>query len=119
MFEHLMIEDIHRIIDLELNNLYKRIKEIGYTIEITMAAKDYLVEKGWDAQFGARPLKRAIQKYLEDSLAEELIKVKIKDDSKINIDYIKEEDRISIEIIPPVDNIEGVDPKEEESKGKK
>jgi len=118
MFEHLVIEDIHRIIDLELNNLYKRIKEIGFNIEITIAAKDFLVEKGWDAQFGARPLKRAIQKYLEDNLAEEIIKVKIKDDSKIFIDYIKEEDRIAIEIVPPAGNEEGIDPKEEENKGK-
>jgi len=112
MFEHLQRESIHKIIDLELNSLYKRIKEIGYTVKITDSAKDFLVEKGWDVQFGARPLKRAIQKYLEDNLAEELIKTTIKEGSIISIDYLKNEDRINVEIIPPTESdIENIDTK--------
>ncbi len=108
MFESLRKEDIHKIIDLELNNLYKRIKELGYEVELSQAAKDFLVEKGWDAQFGARPLKRAIQKYLEDNLAEELIKTNLKENALIHIDYIADEDRIDIEIKPKVKDTKGI-----------
>lgn len=108
MFESLKKEDIHRIIDLELNSLYKRIKELGYEVTLSEAAKDYLVEKGWDAQFGARPLKRAIQKYLEDNLAEELIKTNLKENAQIFIDYIAEEDRIDIQIKPKVKDSKGI-----------
>jgi len=101
MFEHLKQEDIHRIINIELLHLYKRIAELGYKIVITDVAKEYLVEKGWDPQFGARPLKRAIQKYVEDNLAEELIKTNIKDGSTITIDFIKEDEKIDIKIKAP------------------
>ncbi|MCR4931103.1 MAG: hypothetical protein K5918_01515, partial [Bacteroidales bacterium] len=68
---------IHKIIDIELKGLFKRIRTMGYEITIDDAAKDYLVKMGWDAQFGARPLKRAIQRYIEDDLAEEIIKADI------------------------------------------
>ena len=76
-FNSLQRDDIHKIIDIELNGLFKRIRTMGYEITIDDAAKDYLVKKGWDAQFGARPLKRAIQRYIEDDLAEEIIKADI------------------------------------------
>uniref|UniRef100_UPI0023F280AE ATP-dependent Clp protease ATP-binding subunit n=1 Tax=Flavobacterium filum TaxID=370974 RepID=UPI0023F280AE len=66
IFDSLELEDIHKIIDIELKYVFKRVEELGFTIQLTTQAKDYIVEKGWDAQFGARPLKRAIQKYLED-----------------------------------------------------
>lgn len=87
MFDHLEREDIHMIIDIELKQLYKRLEEMGYIISLTTVAKDFLIEKGWDPQFGARPLKRAIQKYIEDELAEELIKGKLQMGSEISIDY--------------------------------
>jgi len=77
IFDSLDREDIHEIIDIELSYLYDRIRNMGYKIVVTPAAKDFIVEKGWDAQFGARPLKRAIQKYIEDVLAEEIIKDQI------------------------------------------
>lgn len=74
IFNSLSKEDIHKIIDIELSNLYKRTSDLGYTLQLSSEAKDFLAEKGFDNQFGARPLKRAIQKYVEDPLAEEIIK---------------------------------------------
>ena len=70
VFNSLGKEEIFRIIDLSLKNLYKRVEELGYKLQLTDEAKDFLAEKGYDPQFGARPLNRAIQKYLEDPLAE-------------------------------------------------
>ena len=76
-FNSLQREDIHKIINIELKGLFNRIQGMGYGIEIDEAARDFLVRKGWDRQFGARPLKRAIQRYVEDDLAEEIIKADI------------------------------------------
>ncbi len=73
IFNNLEKEDIAKIIDLELNKLYKRLEKLNYKVELTDEAKEFLAEKGWDKDFGARPLKRAIQKYIEDLLAEMLI----------------------------------------------
>jgi len=101
IFESLELEDIHKIIDIELKHLYKRIDDLGFRIEITEKAKDFIVEKGWDAQFGARPLKRAIQKYLEDPLAEEIIKSNLTTGDTIVIDYLAEEEGVKIEIRKP------------------
>ena len=70
MFNSLTRENIHQIIDIELEKLYSRINDLGYSISITEGAKDFIVEKGYDSKFGARPLKRAIQKFIEDPLAE-------------------------------------------------
>lgn len=70
IFNSLDRADIFKIIDLSLKNLYKRVKDLGYTLTLDVVAKNYLAEKGYDPQFGARPLNRAIQKYLEDPLAE-------------------------------------------------
>lgn len=105
IFDSLEREDIHKIIDIELKQLYDRIKGLGYQIVITEGAKDFIADKGWDAQFGARPLKRAIQKYVEDTLAEEIIKTKISDKDTILVDYSKETD----EILVTVKKAEGVD----------
>jgi len=98
IFDSLEREDIHKIIDIELKHLYERVIKMGYRINITEAAKDFIAEKGWDAQFGARPLKRAIQKYIEDALAEEIIKTKIKPDDMILVDYNPEKEEITIDI---------------------
>ena len=86
MFNSLSREDIHKIIDIELVKLYGRISNLGYSIEMTEAAKDFIVEKGYDEKFGARPLKRAIQKYIEDPLAEEIVKSRLKEGDAIKID---------------------------------
>ena len=73
LFNSLQREDIHQIIDIELAKLYSRINELGYGIELTEAAKDFIVEKGYDEKFGARPLKRVIQRALQDPLAEMIL----------------------------------------------
>ncbi|HCU43603.1 MAG TPA: Clp protease ClpC, partial [Sphingobacterium sp.] len=66
VFNSLSKENIFKIIDIELRSLFGRITDLGYTIDLTVAAKEFIAEKGYDTNFGARPLKRAIQKYLED-----------------------------------------------------
>jgi len=98
IFNSLEREDIHKIIDIELSHLYVRTKNLGYQIVITSAAKDYIAEKGWDVQFGARPLKRAIQKYVEDTLAEEIIKTKLTESDVITVDYNAEKEEITISV---------------------
>jgi ATP-dependent Clp protease ATP-binding subunit ClpC len=91
IFEPLEREDIHKIIDIELKHLFKRIEDLGYKIEVNDKAKDFLVEKGWDAQYGARPLKRAIQRYVEDPLAEEIIKHSLAEGDLILVDHSGDE----------------------------
>jgi ATP-dependent Clp protease ATP-binding subunit ClpC len=73
IFNNLEKEHISRIIDLELSKLYLRLEKLNYKVQLTDEAKDFIAEKGWDKDFGARPLKRAIQKYIEDLLAEMLV----------------------------------------------
>ena len=107
IFNSLEREDIHKIIDIELAQLFKRIKNIGYQVVITTEAKDFIAEKGWDSQFGARPLKRAIQKYIEDVLAEEVIKSKLTSNDILTLDIDKEKTDVfvtvsRIEPEPPV-----------------
>lgn len=97
MFAHLKKEDIHKIIDIELRYLYDRIEALGYRISLSDPAKDFIADKGYDEKFGARPLKRAIQKYVEDPLAEEIINQKVKEGDKIMIDIDKEEIKIKVE----------------------
>ncbi|MEI6347279.1 MAG: ATP-dependent Clp protease ATP-binding subunit [Bacteroidota bacterium] len=102
IFNSLEREDIHKIIDIELSALYQRINLMGFTIDTTIPAKDFLLERGWDAQYGARPLKRAIQKYIEDELAEQIILSKPVENSTILIDYIEGADTLIIKIEPPI-----------------
>ncbi len=87
MFNSLEKEDIHQIIDIELKSLYGRIEELGYSIKLSQEAKDYIADKGYDSAYGARPLKRAIQKYLEDPLAEEIIQSKVVEGSSISVKF--------------------------------
>ncbi|MBR9832668.1 hypothetical protein GYB57_11025 [bacterium] len=101
IFNSLLQEDIHKIIDLELESLYKRTRELGFTVEISEKAKDFIAEKGFDADYGARPLKRAIQKYLEDPLAEEIIKSNLVEGDMISIKFDDEKKEIKIDIIKP------------------
>ena len=89
IFNNLSINEIHKIIEIELEKLYERINELGYKIKLTKKAKEFLAEKGFDKDFGARPLKRAIQKYLEDLIAEEILKSKINEGDIIQVDYKK------------------------------
>jgi ATP-dependent Clp protease ATP-binding subunit ClpC len=101
MFNSLTREDIHKIIDIELNSLYGRINGLGYQIKVSEEAKDFISEKGYDVQFGARPLKRAIQKYLEDPLAEEIIKSSLTEGDVIEVNFDKEKQEILIKISKP------------------
>lgn len=99
MFNNLTREDIHQIIDIELKNLYKRVETMGYKIKMTESAKDFISDKGFDPNYGARPLKRAIQKYLEDPLAEEIIKARLTEGDTIEVDFDKDKGEITIQII--------------------
>lgn len=105
IFDSLEREDIHKIIDIELKYLFDRIRLMGYEPRITERAKDYILEKGWDDQFGARPLKRAIQKYVEDMLAEEIILTKLAAGDIINIDFNPEINDMQIVIVKPSLNL--------------
>ncbi|RIV45040.1 MULTISPECIES: ATP-dependent Clp protease ATP-binding subunit [Flagellimonas] len=98
VFNPLEREDIHKIIDIELNKLYGRIKEIGYDLRLSDKAKDYIAEKGFDKQYGARPLKRAIQKYIEDTLAEEIVNSKLEEGDSIFMDLDEKKDELTIKI---------------------
>jgi ATP-dependent Clp protease ATP-binding subunit ClpC len=98
VFNSLQKEDIHKIIDIELDSLYGRINELGYQIKVTSPAKDYIADKGYDEKYGARPLKRAIQKYIEDPLAEEIINATLTEGDTINIGLDKKKEEIIINI---------------------
>lgn len=98
VFNPLEREHIHQIIDIELNKLFGRIREIGYELHLTDEAKDYIAEKGFDKQYGARPLKRAIQKYIEDVLAEEIVNSKLEEGDSIYMDFDKKEEKLTIDI---------------------
>ncbi|HEX6226452.1 MAG TPA: ATP-dependent Clp protease ATP-binding subunit [Chryseolinea sp.] len=87
VFNSLQREHIHKIIDITLRKLFDRIIQLGYNVELSDKAKDFLAEKGYDQQFGARPLNRAIQKYLEDPVAEEILKGEIEEGGTIFADY--------------------------------
>jgi ATP-dependent Clp protease ATP-binding subunit ClpC len=99
IFDPLEREDIHKIIDIELNYLYDRVKNLGYRMEVKTEAKDFIIEKGWDEQYGARPLKRAIQKYVEDPLAEEIIKTKFSEGDVILVSFLEGETELKIEVV--------------------
>ena len=98
VFNSLKREDIHKIIDIELANVYKRIAELGYDLKLTDEAKDFLAEKGYDERFGARPLKRAIQKYVEDTMAEEIINQHVEEGDKISVGLNKEKTDVLIKV---------------------
>ncbi|MFN4768871.1 MAG: ATP-dependent Clp protease ATP-binding subunit [Candidatus Kapaibacterium sp.] len=89
IFRHLSKDDIYKIIDLQLAKLIKRLEANGIVIELTKTAKDFLAEKGYDEKYGARPLRRAIQRYVEDELAEEMLRGSFKEGMKIKIKFDK------------------------------
>jgi len=107
IFDSLERESIHKIIDIELSHLYDRMKGMGYKIKLTAKAKDFIVDRGWDENYGARPLKRAIQKYIEDSLAEEIINTSLSEGDSIIVDYDAKKDDIKIKITKGKKKISG------------
>lgn len=98
MFNSLTKENINNIIDIELSHLYKRIENMGYKIKLEESARDFIVEKGYDSQFGARPLKRAIQKYVEDPLAEHIISANLAEGDSISLSYNADKSEIEVKI---------------------
>ena len=101
LFNQLKKEDIFKIIDLELKNVFKRIEEAGYTVELAKSAKDFLSEKGYDPEFGARPLARAIQKYLEDPLAEAIIGSTVSEGDVLQVKHAKNSEELTIAVKKP------------------
>jgi len=87
-----------KIIDIELDKVVKRIKKLGFEINISRKAKQFLVEKGYDKKYGARPLNRAIQKYLEDLIAQEIVTDSIKENDLIKVDVDNENSKLSLNI---------------------
>jgi len=99
MFDQLSKEAIFKIIDLELKGLFGRVTEMGYKLELSDEAKSFIAEKGYDVQFGARPLKRAIQRYMEDELADIILAESAKDGDTILMELDKENQKVKAEII--------------------
>ena len=97
IFNSLTKENIFEIIDILMKGVLKRLSNMGFTLRITNEAKEFIAEKGYDIQFGARPLHRAIQKYLEDSLAEEILSMNIKQGDVLIADLDKENQKIKFE----------------------
>jgi ATP-dependent Clp protease ATP-binding subunit ClpC len=98
IFNSLEKEHIHKIIDISLGKLFKRISDLGYQVTLTNSAKDFLSDKGYDPQFGARPLNRAIQKYLEDPVAEEILKGEISEGDIIQASWDKKSEELSFKL---------------------
>ena len=101
VFNSLQREHIHKIIDITLKKVFDRIIQLGYNVELTEKAKDFLSDKGYDQQFGARPLNRAITKYLEDPVAEEILKGEIEEGGTLIADHDGKADSLTIKIKKP------------------
>jgi ATP-dependent Clp protease ATP-binding subunit ClpC len=100
VFNSLSREDIHKIIDISLASLFARIKDLGFNVELTEKAKDFISNKGYDPQYGARPLNRAIQKYLEDPIAEEILRGDIEEGRTLQADYSGKGEELTFKIKP-------------------
>lgn len=103
IFSSLNKENVYKIIDLEMDKLSKKLQNLGYTITITDNVKEMLMKNGYDEQMGARPMKRAIQNYIEDPISDEILRKKITD--KIEVDYNFETDKLIINGTPIVEKI--------------
>ena len=101
MFNSLVKEDINKIIEIELEKLVTRVQEMEYTLDITPEAVDYIASEGFDPEYGARPLKRAIQRLVEDVLTEEIIQSSPSKGSKLSLSYNKEEDKMIVQVTSP------------------
>ncbi|MEX0769354.1 MAG: ATP-dependent Clp protease ATP-binding subunit [Balneolaceae bacterium] len=112
-FRALEKEDIFKIIDILAEDLYKRIHEMGYDLELTKGAKDFITDKGFDQKYGARPLHRAIQKYIEDPLAEEILEAEHPEGSVIKIKMNKSRDGLEFDWDLPEKSLESKKSSEE------
>jgi len=100
VFNSLGKDEIFKIIDIELTALFSRVHSLGYEVKLTLEAKEFIADKGYDSQFGARPLKRAIQKYLEDPIAEEILKGELSEGALMEVGYDQETKLITINAKP-------------------
>jgi len=98
IFNYLKEDEIKKIVDLEIDKLKERIEEIGYKLKLTKSIKDYLVKVGYDENYGARPLNRAIQKHVEDPISEEVLKGNIKKGQTIVLSYSKSKEKVDVKI---------------------
>ncbi len=120
IFKNLSEKDIEIIIDIELESLYSRTKEMGLVVEVANEAKKYIAQKGYDPEYGARSLSRAIQKYIEDPLAEEIIQSRVAEGDLVQIKFNKKKEEIDIKIKKknlPIEDNRGEDSKEGGPKG--
>lgn len=101
MFDQLSKDAIFKIIDIELAGFRKRLESLGYSLDITEEAKNFIAEKGYDAQYGARPLKRAIQKYIEDDLADLIMDAKISEGDTVRVTYDSTDKKLVTAIVTP------------------
>ncbi|MBL1408186.1 ATP-dependent Clp protease ATP-binding subunit [Sphingobacterium faecale] len=116
VFNSLTKENIFKIIDIELRSLFGRIEALGHSIDLTDKAKEFIAEKGYDTNFGARPLKRAIQKYLEDPIAEEILKGELKASAIIMVDLDEDKKEIIVKGVNSGDSSVSSDISEENEK---
>jgi ATP-dependent Clp protease ATP-binding subunit ClpC len=98
IFNGLEKEDILKIVDIELDKLMKRIKKLGYQMKLSKKAKSFIGDKGFDKKYGARPLSRAIQKYLEDIIAEEIVNNRTKEGDLFSLDWDGKSEKLSLEV---------------------
>jgi ATP-dependent Clp protease ATP-binding subunit ClpC len=103
IFNSLSKENIFNIIDILMKGITKRLQNLGFSMELTLEAKEFIADKGYDAQFGARPLHRALQKYLEDPLAEEILNLSVKPGDKLIADLDKENGKIKFIYEPRIE----------------
>lgn len=103
IFNSLEKDDIRKIIDIEMKGLYQRVESLGYKLELSEQAKDFIASKGFDVQYGARPLKRAIQKYLEDEMAEVIIQASISEGDVIKVEYDESNQKLTTKILKEKD----------------
>jgi len=120
IFNSLGKQEIRNIIDISMKHVLKRIQELGYTLELTDGAKDFLGDKGFDPQYGARPLNRAIQKYLEDPLAEEILNTNVKEGDHLVVEQDEEKAKLVIrkaegKAKPEAEKTEEEEPKAEDT----
>ena len=100
IFNELEMDDILKIIDLQLKDVFHRVQEKGFDITLSRGAKEFIADKGFDKQFGARPLQRALQKYLEDPIADKILEGDVGEGDQLFVDYDKEEDKVVVTINP-------------------
>jgi ATP-dependent Clp protease ATP-binding subunit ClpC len=105
VFNPLGKEEIIKILDVRMAKMLARIADLGYKINLTKAAKEWLATKGFDSEFGARPLQRALQKYLEEPLAEEILRGTVKEGSEIKVDHRKDSEELKITVLKPKEKI--------------